>query len=88
MSYLPLPVSKDKNNVSVKSYTRREWYEKLSEELLEAHATSGDDEAEELVDIIAVAISYLNATGYDAVAREALYRRVNDKNYRRGYFDE
>jgi len=88
MSYLPLPVKRDRDNRLAIDYTRREWYEKLSEELLEAHAADENTEAEELVDLMTVVICYLNAKGYDAVEREILYRRVNDKNYRRGYFDE
>ena len=44
--------------------------------------------AEEIADIITVCISYLNAKGYDEKARSELFAKVNEKNEKRGYFEE
>ena len=43
---------------------------------------------EEIADIITVCISYLNANGYDEKKRSELFAQVNEKNKKRGYFDE
>lgn len=45
-------------------------------------------EAEELVDIITCCITRLNILGYDEDARQKLYQAVNEKNRKRGYFDD
>ena len=44
--------------------------------------------AEEIVDVITVCISYLNALGYDEEKRSELFAKVNEKNEKRGYFKE
>lgn len=45
-----------------------------------------EDFAEEIADIITVCISYLNAIGYDEKKRSKLFAKVNEKNEKRGYF--
>ena len=42
--------------------------------------------AEELTDVITVCTSWLDALGYDEVARAEMQEKVNDKNRRRGYW--
>ena len=37
---LPKPVKRDKFGWSTSSYDRRKWFEKIMEEVLEAHATT------------------------------------------------
>ena len=44
--------------------------------------------AEKIADVITVCISYLNAIGYDEKGRSEIFRRVNEKNEKRGYFKE
>ena len=46
------------------------------------------DEAEELVDIITTCITRLEIIGYDAEKREKLYKAVNEKNKKHGYFED
>lgn len=46
------------------------------------------NEPEELVDIITCCITRLEFLGYDADKRQKLYQAVNDKNKKRGYFDD
>ena len=83
----PLPVKSDRNGKIVKNYTRREWFEKIMEEVLEAHgAKSNTKTAEELTDIITVCVSYLEALGFNAQARAEIQAKINNKNRLRGYF--
>ena len=42
--------------------------------------------AEELTDVIHVCVAWLDAEGWDEVARGELHRYVNEKNKKRGYF--
>ena len=44
--------------------------------------------AEELQDIITVCTSYLEALGFDEAKRSQLAKKVNEKNRKRGYFEE
>lgn len=46
------------------------------------------NEPEELVDIITCCVTRLEIIGYDESARQKLYSAVNDKNRKRGYFEE
>ena len=46
------------------------------------------NEAEELADIITCAVTRLDIIGYDESKRAKLYAAVNDKNRKRGYFEE
>ena len=87
---LPRPVIHDGNGKLIKDYTSRDFYLKLQEEIFEAMTSSmfGDEMAEEIADIITVCISYLNAIGYDEKGRSEIFRRVNEKNEKRGYFKE
>ncbi len=44
--------------------------------------------AEELADVIAVCISWLETLGYDEEKRSEIFAKVNEKNEKRGYFEE
>ena len=46
------------------------------------------DEAKELVDVITTCITRLEIIGYDADKRQELYQAVNEKNRKRGYFED
>ena len=93
---LPRPVIRDGNGRFTKLYSTRDWFMKLQEEIFEVMETIADgkddiyDEyiAEEIADIITVCISYLNALGYDEEKRSEIFRKVNEKNGKRGYFKE
>ena len=89
MTILPRPVTRDKYGKRTKDYTQRDWYQQLSEELGEvATAHTREQKAEELTDLKTVCESYLNALGYDEDDRAELQRKVNEKNFSRGYFEE
>ena len=47
-----------------------------------------NDEAEELVDIITCCITRLDILGFDENKRQELFHAVNEKNRKRGYFDD
>lgn len=92
---LPRPVICDGNGKRIKDYTTRDFFLKLQEEIFEVvdqhymRDWSGSTNigiAEEIADIITVCISYLNAIGYDEKGRSEIFRRVNEKNEKRGYF--
>ena len=96
---LPRPVIRDGNGKLSKDHTPRDFYLKLQEEIfevMEAQAyfdyesttAAEEDVAEEIADIITVCISYLNANGYDEEKRSELFAKVNEKNEKRGYFEE
>ena len=95
---LPRPVIRDDNGKLTKC-SPCYWYLKLHEEIFEVmvvqadierdwNARDYDDVAEEIADVITVCISYLNALGYDEKKRSEIFRRVNEKNEKRGYFKE
>ena len=44
--------------------------------------------AEEVCDIITVCVSMLEANGIDEEKRSKIFRQVNEKNEKRGYFEE
>ena len=71
---LPRPVVRDGNGKLIKDHTPRDFYL--------------EDVAEEIADIITVCISYLDANGYDEEKRSELFAKVNEKNEKRGYFEE
>lgn len=100
---LPLPVKRNKFGERVASLSVNDYYRQIAEEVLEAHENAVmynvfyngldyveeiDSEAEELVDIIATCITRLDILGYDSDARQKLYQAVNDKNEKRGYFED
>ncbi len=94
---LPRPVIHDGNGKRIKNYTPSDFYLKFQEEIFEVvdqhymRDWSGSTNigiAEEIADIITVCISYLNAIGYDEKGRSEIFRRVNEKNEKRGYFKE
>lgn len=93
-----MPVLHDKHQTCDANTSARVWFQKLQEEVMEAHEKAvcyqlaGEDDedrraglAEELTDIKTVCETYLNALGYDGCERAAIQRRVNAKNKRRGY---
>ena len=89
---LPRPVIRDGNGKLIKKHTPRDFFLKLQEEIFEtiekAMFVDGDEYmAEEIADIITVCISYLNANGYNEEKRSEIFRRVNEKNEKRGYFE-
>ena len=97
---LPLPVKND-GEKSVKSYSRRDWALKLQEELFEVNDALVSEIYEhefkdlkfwntgkEIADIITVCISWLETLGFDAADRAKLFEKVNEKNRKRGYFNE
>jgi predicted house-cleaning noncanonical NTP pyrophosphatase (MazG superfamily) len=84
---MPMPVKND-GTVKVADYTHRDWIIKVKEEVAETtEATSQDQMAEEITDIITVCTSWLEALGYDAADRRQLCRQVNNKNQSRGYLE-
>ena len=95
---LPLAVKKNKFGQRVADLSVTEYYRQIEEEVLEAHENavmyemslqcSRYDEAEELVDVITTCITRLETIGYDAKKRETLYKAVNEKNKKRGYFED
>lgn len=86
---LPKPVKRDQHGRRIANYTRREWFSKILEEVLEANETVDlKYHAEELADVITVCISRLEILGFDEEARSELFARVNEKNAARGYFME
>lgn len=86
---LPRPVTKDKYGKRTKEYTQYDWTRQLFEEVSEViNARTKEHRAEELVDVITTATSWLEAIGYDEEARGELQEQVNNKNLQRGYFEE
>ena len=85
---LPRPVINDGNGKRIKDYTPIEFYLKLQEEIFEAFEDKEYVNHYEIADVITVCISYLNAIGYDEKGRSEIFRRVNEKNEKRGYFKE
>ena len=96
---LPRPVICDGNGKRIKDYTPCDFFLKLQEEIFEVMEVQADidrdwngrdydDVAEEIADVITVCISYLNAIGCNEEGRSEIFRRVNEKNEKRGYFKE
>lgn len=93
---LPRPVIRDGNGKPFKKHTSKYFFLRLQEEIfevMEAENFGRDDEfddsiAKEIADVITVCISQLEALGYDEEKRSEIFRRVNEKNERRGYFKE
>ena len=85
----PIPVVKDKAGKLIKHYSTRDWFKQLNEELDEVKQSSDiPKQAEELQDLITVCTSFLEYLGYDETARGNLAKQINEKNRRRGYFEE
>ena len=95
-SVKPIPVKKDGNGLAIKDYEVKDWFAKLNEELDEVKSaaffdlydSTREDIAEELQDLITICTSYLDFLGFDEAARVKLCQQVNDKNRKRGYFEE
>lgn len=86
---LPRPVTKDKYGKRTSDYTQYDWIKQLFEEVSEViNARTKEQRAEELIDVITTATSWLETLGYDEKARSELQRQVNIKNLQRGYFEE
>ena len=85
----PIPVVKDKAGKLTKDYSTLDWFNKLNEKLDEVKQSSDiPKQAEELQDLITVCTSFLEYLGYDETARGDLAKQINEKNRRRGYFEE
>ena len=88
---LPRPVIRDGNGKFTKDYKAYNWIVKLLEEVSEvqlATAIHEDKVAEEIADVITVCTSWLETLGYDEEKRSEIFRKVNEKNEKRGYFKE
>ena len=93
---LPRPVIRDGNGKLIRDYTPRDFYLKLQEEIFEVMEAEGNGKddvfdkhfGEEIADVSTVCISQLEALGYNENVRSGLFRRVNEKNEKRGYFKE
>lgn len=85
----PILVVRDKNGKLIRDYTRDDWFAKLNEELDEVKEAAicfdSVHLAEELQDLITVAISWQSALGFGEKAREEICAEVNEKNRKRGY---
>ena len=99
INILPRPVVRDGNGELIKDLTPRKFFLKLQEEILEVMEAQAyfvfkptpateENVAEEIADIITVCISYLNAIDYDEEKRSELFAKINEKNEKRGYFEE
>ena len=85
----PKPVVSDGLKRNVKEYHDFEWFTKMREELGEAeNETNEFRRALEVVDLLTVCVSYLNAQGFSREERALLYQLVNLKNEKRGYFKD
>ena len=100
----PIPVVNDEHGIPTKGYDLREWLQKLNEELDEIKQAAfivdvsicAEYElqkrkkalAMEIQDLITVCTSYLDALGFDEAARNEITKQVNEKNRKRGYFEE
>ena len=94
---LPRPVIRAGNGKLIKDHASKDFYMKLQEKIFESMwelfyssvlLINKKNLAEEIADIITVCISYLNALGYDEEKRSEIFRKVNEKNEKRGYFKE
>ena len=93
----PIPVVKDGNGKLIKNYTPKDWFKKLNEELDEVKIAvvnradnlgSAAEIAEELQDLITVCTSMQEWLGFNDVQRGFLAKEINEKNRKRGYFEE
>ena len=86
----PRPVDHDrKHDRPVKEWDAETWLGKLEEELQEVReAPSKECRTEELLDIITVCTSWLEAMGVDLEKRLRYQKMINVKNEHRGYFKE
>ena len=93
----PIPVVKDGNGKLIKHYTPKDWFQKLNEELDEVKIAvvnradnlgSAAEIAEELQDLITVCTSMQEWLGFNDVQRGFLAKEINEKNCKRGYFEE
>lgn len=88
------PCKRDKLGRNVKDYRVRDFYEKISEELLEAHTEAIYDdrpnEAKELIQVMTVCASRIRALGWDVDDNQlaAIQQAVIERNRARGYFEE
>ena len=84
----PLPCTRFKNS------TKKEWAEKINEEVSEVIEAMYDPEKSthdllrEMVDVVTVMKSFAYAIGVDDNRWGAMQKWVNENNARRGYFNE
>ena len=93
------PVIRDGNGKLIKNYTLEDFSKSLQKETfglvnqldMAVQSRNIEDLAEtpeKIADIITVCISYLNAIGYNEEERSEIFRHINEKNEKRGYFEE
>ncbi len=89
------PVRRDKRGKEIFDYVVRDFYEKMSEELLEAHATACDthpqavtEEIKELLDLMTVCATRISVILPDQMYfLSELQEEIITRNKARGYFD-
>lgn len=87
---LPRPVKRNrKSSIPVKDWTKRDFMQKLREEVHEVDLADNPlDLCEELQDVITVCTTWQEHEGCDVFARSAFAQTVNHKNEMRGSFKE
>lgn len=92
MIFLLEPCKRDGRGRNIANYEIRDHYEKLAEELFEAHAeaVNGDKltEAIELIDLMTVCASRIITLGIAEDDLADIQGKVIERNYERGYFTE
>lgn len=87
------PVKRDKLGRKIADYDTRHFYEKIAEELLEAHEAACFEndpvsEVMELLDVMTACATRINSIYLTEGLLEDLQKRVIDRNADRGYFDD
>ena len=85
------PVARDKHGKLIADYSVRDFYEKLAEELLEAHeqAANQDTYCElcELLDIMTVCATRIKSLGIKPYVLDVYQRSLITNNRKRGYLE-
>lgn len=89
------PVKRDKLGRNVANYRIRDFYEKIAEELLEAHAAADSDsadnelatfaEARELIDLMTACATRIYSLSLDAELLAEIQNSIIEHNRERGY---
>lgn len=85
------PVKRDKFGRKVADYDTRHFYEKIAEELLEAHDHAVDGgywEAYELLDVMTACATRINALNIQPEKLKNWQLDIIKNNRARGYFDD
>lgn len=86
------PVVRDKLGRKIAEYSLRHFYEKMSEELLEAHEAavvgSTGQEATELLDLMTACTTRLKALKMSERELNRLQKKIYERNKERGYLEE